>query len=140
MSDIIGECIDTAIDNYQDSETICRDTLITANSEIQSQCYYSNLLRSNCPVTNQPDWGTVIIDIDGAVLDKAGLLRYILSFRNHNGFHEQCVEQIFCDLMTLFQPKALLVQAFYTRRGGLDINPYRIYGDKTPLALRLVRQ
>lgn len=140
ISDIKGECIDGAISDYTDTKIICRAGLIKTSDEIQPQCYYSHLLRSNCPVTNQPDWGSVVIDINGAVLDKAGLLRYILSFRHHNGFHEQCVEQIFSDLMTTFAPQALLVQAFYTRRGGLDINPYRIYGEKTPLSVRLTRQ
>jgi 7-cyano-7-deazaguanine reductase len=85
----------------------------------------SNLLRSNCPVTGQPDWGSVQIAYRGAPLDHAGLLRYLVSFRTHNEFHEQCVERIFVDLMARCAPERLAVYARYTRRGGLDINPFR---------------
>lgn len=85
----------------------------------------SHLLRSNCPVTGQPDWGSVQIAYRGAPIDHAGLLRYLVSFRNHNEFHEQCVERIFVDLITRCAPTALSVYARYTRRGGLDINPFR---------------
>lgn len=140
VADVQGVCIDGAIEHYQESSDIDRNFLTIKDNKPAPQRYYSHLLRSNCPVTNQPDWGTVVIDMDGAVLNQAGLLRYLLGFRNHNGFHEQCVEQIFSDLMTTVKPQALLVQAFYTRRGGIDINPYRIYGDKSALPLRLVRQ
>ncbi|WP_429497760.1 NADPH-dependent 7-cyano-7-deazaguanine reductase QueF [Robbsia andropogonis] len=85
----------------------------------------SNLLRSNCPVTGQPDWGSVQIHYAGPQIDQAGLLRYIVSFREHTGFHEQCVEQIFLDLLRQCRPVKLAVYARYTRRGGLDINPFR---------------
>ena len=85
----------------------------------------SNLLRSNCPVTGQPDWGSVQIAYRGAPIDHAGLLRYLISFRTHNEFHEQCVERIFVDLMARCAPERLTVYARYTRRGGLDINPFR---------------
>lgn len=85
----------------------------------------SNLLRSNCPVTGQPDWGSVQIRYSGPQIDQAGLLRYIVSFRQHTGFHEQCVEQIFLDLQRRCRPVKLAVYARYTRRGGLDINPFR---------------
>ncbi len=94
--------------------------------ETIKQSYYSHLLRSNCPVTNQPDWGTVQIDIDCPLLDTAILLEYLLSYRQHNGFHEQCVEQIFCDLTQAYRPNSLMVRAWYTRRGGIDINPIRV--------------
>ncbi len=86
---------------------------------------YSHLLRSHCPVTGQPDWGTLTIHYTGAKIDKASLLRYIVSYRNHNGFHEQCVEQIFTDILAECLPKKLIVFAQYTRRGGIDINPFR---------------
>jgi 7-cyano-7-deazaguanine reductase len=95
-------------------------------SDSQLQILHSHLLRSNCPVTNQPDWGTLEIQIDSQPIDQAGLLEYILSFRQHNGFHEQCVEQIFSDLTQVFAPKTLMVRAWYTRRGGIDINPCRV--------------
>ncbi|HEV2622455.1 MAG TPA: NADPH-dependent 7-cyano-7-deazaguanine reductase QueF [Frateuria sp.] len=101
----------------------------------------SHLLRSNCPVTGQPDWGSVQIAYRGAPIDRAGLLRYLVSFRNHNEFHEQCVERIFMDVMAHCAPAQLSVYARYTRRGGLDINPFR---STDPTALpsnaRAVRQ
>lgn len=103
---------------------------------------YSNLLRSNCPVTNQPDWGTLSIEISTShVIDEAKLLSYILSFRQHNGFHEQCVEQIFADLSQRYLPSKLMVRAWYTRRGGIDINPCRVSDiSLMPKPSRLVRQ
>ena len=85
----------------------------------------SHLLKSNCLVTGQPDWGSVQIRYSGAQIDQAGLLAYLVSFRNHNEFHEQCVERIFMDLWRRCQPIKLSVYARYTRRGGLDINPFR---------------
>ncbi|WP_288638485.1 NADPH-dependent 7-cyano-7-deazaguanine reductase QueF [Comamonas kerstersii] len=85
----------------------------------------SHLLKSNCLVTGQPDWGSVQISYTGAAIDQEGLLRYIVSFRNHNEFHEQCVERIFMDIMRQCRPLKLSVYARYTRRGGLDINPLR---------------
>lgn len=85
----------------------------------------SNLLKSNCPVTGQPDWGSVQIRYAGPQIDQAGLLRYIVSYRMHTGFHEQCVERIFTDILRVCRPTQLAVYARYTRRGGLDINPFR---------------
>ncbi|MDD2925171.1 NADPH-dependent 7-cyano-7-deazaguanine reductase QueF [Rhodoferax sp.] len=90
-----------------------------------SEVLTSNLLRSNCPVTGQPDWGSVQISYFGPQIDQAGLLRYIVSFRNHQGFHEDCVERMFLDIQARCQPHKLSVYARYTRRGGLDINPFR---------------
>jgi 7-cyano-7-deazaguanine reductase len=86
---------------------------------------FSNLLRSNCPVTGQPDWGSVQIHYVGPQIDHAGLLRYIISYRNHTGFHEQCVERMFVDIVRECRPVKLALYARYTRRGGLDINPFR---------------
>ncbi|MEO7390533.1 MAG: NADPH-dependent 7-cyano-7-deazaguanine reductase QueF [Ramlibacter sp.] len=85
----------------------------------------SNLLKSNCLVTGQPDWGSVQIRYSGPQIDQGGLLQYLVSFRNHNEFHEQCVERIFMDLWRRCRPVKLSVYARYTRRGGLDINPFR---------------
>lgn len=85
----------------------------------------SELLKSNCPVTGQPDWASVRINYRGAKIDRAGLLRYLVSFRDHAEFHEQCVERIFVDLQAHCRPQTLSVEARYTRRGGLDINPWR---------------
>ncbi|UAY36620.1 NADPH-dependent 7-cyano-7-deazaguanine reductase QueF [Moraxella osloensis] len=128
-----GDCIDNALDNSGKKIAIVSDvdssSLTVAHqgtSDSQLQILHSHLLRSNCPVTNQPDWGTLEIQIDSQAIDRAGLLEYILSFRQHNGFHEQCVEQIFSDLTQAFAPKTLMVRAWYTRRGGIDINPCRV--------------
>jgi 7-cyano-7-deazaguanine reductase len=102
---------------------------------------FSNLLKSNCPVTGQPDWGSVQIHYVGPQIDHAGLLRYIISYRNHTGFHEQCVEKIFLDVMKVCQPVKLAVYARYTRRGGLDINPFRTnFNLPMPDNLRTARQ
>jgi 7-cyano-7-deazaguanine reductase len=90
-----------------------------------SEVLCSNLLKSNCLVTGQPDWGSVRISYTGPQMDQAGLLRYIVSFRNHNEFHEQCVERMYMDIQRRCQPIKLAVYARYTRRGGLDINPFR---------------
>ena len=101
----------------------------------------SNLLKSNCLVTGQPDWGAVQIAYSGPQIDQAGLLRYIVSFRNHNEFHEQCVERIFMDIWTRCKPIKLTVYARYTRRGGLDINPLRTsHPQALPANVRTARQ
>ena len=100
----------------------------------------SHLLRSNCPVTGQPDWGSVQITYQGTPIDHAGLLRYLISFRTHNEFHEQCVERIFVDLSQRCAPRQLSVYARYTRRGGLDINPFRSSTLISPDNPRTVRQ
>ena len=101
----------------------------------------SNLLKSNCLVTGQPDWGSVQISYSGAPIDQEGLLQYLVSFRNHNEFHEQCVERIFMDIWTRCQPLRLSVYARYTRRGGLDINPFRTsYPQALPQNTRMARQ
>ena len=85
----------------------------------------SHLLKSNCPVTGQPDWATVVVSYKGVKINHAAFLKYIISYRNHDDFHEHCVEQIFCDLQNIGEFEALTVTARYTRRGGLDINPTR---------------
>jgi 7-cyano-7-deazaguanine reductase len=101
----------------------------------------SNLLKSNCLVTGQPDWGSVRISYTGPQIDQAGLLRYIVSFRNHNEFHEQCVERIFMDITRRCKPLRLEVYARYTRRGGLDINPWRTsHPQAMPANVRSARQ
>ncbi|MDT0139233.1 NADPH-dependent 7-cyano-7-deazaguanine reductase QueF [Acidovorax sp. PRC11] len=101
----------------------------------------SHLLKSNCLVTGQPDWGSVRIQYSGAQIDQAGLLQYLVSFRNHNEFHEQCVERIFMDVWTRCRPIRLSVYARYTRRGGLDINPLRTsHPQALPPNVRTARQ
>jgi len=100
--------------------------LLKASGEHVSETLYSDLLRSNCPVTGQPDWGSVVIQYKGPKIDRVSLLQYIVSFRTCQDFHEHCAEQIFTDLMAQCGCEALSVMARYTRRGGLDINPYRV--------------
>jgi 7-cyano-7-deazaguanine reductase len=117
------------------------DFLQSDADEVVEESLTSALLKSNCPVTGQPDWARVRIDYRGPRLDRAGLLRYLVSFRDHAGFHEQCVEQIFHDLMQRARPQHLSVQARYTRRGGLDITPWRATpGFAAPAAGRDLRQ
>ena len=106
-----------------------------------SEVLVSNLLKSNCLVTGQPDWGSVQISYTGAAIDQEGLLQYLVSFRNHNEFHEQCVERIFMDIWTRCKPLKLTVYARYTRRGGLDINPFRTsHPQALPGNTRMARQ
>jgi 7-cyano-7-deazaguanine reductase len=106
-----------------------------------SEVLVSNLLKSNCLVTGQPDWGSVQISYTGAQIVQEGLLQYLVSFRNHNEFHEQCVERIFMDIWTRCKPSKLTVYARYTRRGGLDINPFRTsYPQALPGNIRTARQ
>ncbi len=106
-----------------------------------SETLVSHLLKSNCLVTSQPDWGSVQISYSGPQIDQGGLLQYIVSFRNHNEFHEQCVERIYTDIMARCKPTKLAVYARYTRRGGLDINPFRTsHPQALPANVRSARQ
>lgn len=135
-----GHCVDeldVAIDHYDAPRA---DLLrCDANRQVE-ECLYSHLLKSNCPVTGQPDWGTVVIEYRGAALDHPSLVAYLVSFRQHADFHEQCVERIFLDLQRLLAPERLSVHARYVRRGGLDINPYRSTDYVNADNGRLVRQ
>jgi 7-cyano-7-deazaguanine reductase len=120
-----GECIDDQdieITSYDFDRTLIENA---ATGEVVEESLHSHLLKSNCLITNQPDWGSVEIQYKGKQIDREALLRYLVSFREHNEFHEQCVERIFTDIMEFCQPETLTVYARYTRRGGLDINPYR---------------
>lgn len=120
--------------------TVEPSLLMTTDERIE-ETLYSNLLKSNCLVTNQPDWGTVQIAYKGKKIIHEALLRYIVSFRNHNEFHEQCIERIFMDIMRYCLPDELTVYGRYTRRGGLDINPYRsTKNDFESKNFRLIRQ
>lgn len=152
-----GVCIDEALANSSEKVALTEhpdaslleskaddNNVASGNTAEVAQPYtfYSNLLRSNCPVTNQPDWGTLAVSIiSNQAFDAASMLRYVLSFRQHNGFHEQCVEQIFADLSKYYEPSELMVRAWYTRRGGIDINPCRVSDIKLlPQPSRLIRQ
>jgi len=114
--------LDVEIDRYQPVPELLR---ADPAREVQAELLYSHLLKSNCLVTGQPDWGMVAVRYSGPVIEREGLLRYIISFRQHNEFHEQCVERIFTDIQRQCAPRELAVWARYTRRGGLDINPFR---------------
>lgn len=118
--------------------------LLSTNHDeaVVEETLLSHLLKSNCPVTSQPDWGSVQIHYVGAPINQEALLKYLIGFREHNEFHEQCVERIFVDIMRQCQPQKLAVYARYTRRGGLDINPWRsnFSVSQPPSNLRNARQ
>jgi 7-cyano-7-deazaguanine reductase len=141
VTDLDGQLLDNQsidIDHYGPPQA---EFLSADNSAIAvEETVVSHLLRSNCPVTGQPDWGSVQITYRGPPIEHAGLLRYLVSFRNHNEFHEQCVERIFVDLMERCAPQQLSVYARYTRRGGLDINPFRSSTAQMPGNPRTARQ
>lgn len=135
-----GQCLD-------DLPIACRayspaPELLTVDRQAgaMTEVLYSHLFKSNCPVTGQPDWASVQIGYRGPPIDRAGLLAYLVSFREHQGFHEHCVERIFVDIQRRCVPTALTVTARYTRRGGLDINPLRSTGAQPHAWLRLARQ
>ena len=140
IAQLPGECIDSLdieVDGYEFDETLLQGA---AGHEIVEETLHSHLLKSNCLVTSQPDWGSVVIHYRGPRLDREKLLRYLISFRQHNEFHEQCIERIFTDLKHFCAPEQLTVHARYTRRGGLDINPFRSDWESVPANLRLIRQ
>ena len=134
------------IEHYEPSAELLSSARAPASDATQltshiTQTLFSRLLKSNCPVTQQPDWACVQIQYTGPPIDQAGLLKYIVSFRMHNGFHENCVERIFVDIMQQCHPESLSVYARYTRRGGLDINPWRATpGMPEPASTRSARQ
>lgn len=139
-SSFSGECLD-------DLDVTCTTYLVEPNylsveDEFVAETLYSDLLKSNCLITSQPDWGSVQIVYQGKKINREGLLKYLVSYRNHNEFHEQCIERIFVDILRICKPKSLTVYGRYTRRGGLDINPYRstesfVFNEQN---IRLVRQ
>ena len=134
-----GACLDqldVEIELYQPAPQLLK----TTRGDVVEQTLYSDLLKSNCPVTGQPDWGSIQIHYKGAPIEKAGLLKYIVSYREHGDFHEQCVEEIFLDILERCKPEELSVYARYVRRGGLDINPFRSTGTIVPENHRLNRQ
>lgn len=124
LSTPAGVCLDSLdveIDVYTPTPSLLqvkRDTVI-------EETLYSDLFKSNCPVTAQPDWGTVVIHYKGPAIAHENLLRYLVSFREHEGFHEDCTEQVFLDIHKYCQPESLSVMIHFLRRGGLEINPVR---------------
>lgn len=139
FADLPGECLDD-LDIACDVFEVDPGLLRAESDRVVSETLHSHLLRSRCPVTHQPDWASVMIRYTGPALDREGLLAYLVSYRNQSDFHEQCVERIYLDLMARCHPTALAVYARYTRRGGLDINPFRSSGGEAPPAARQVRQ
>ncbi len=138
VENFIGECIDELdieVSHYEPAPE-----LLSAKGEVVSEALVSHLLKSNCPVTGQPDWASVQITYTGAKIDQEGLLGYLISYREHGDFHEQCVETIFMDIWQQCKPEQLSVYARYVRRGGLDINPFRSSKDERPANMRLSRQ
>jgi 7-cyano-7-deazaguanine reductase len=139
LEGLLLDRLDIEVDDYTPNPA-----LLQANHEevIVEEILLSHLLKSNCLVTGQPDWGSIQIRYLGTPIDQEGLLRYLIGFRNHNEFHEQCVERIFIDILQQCKPQKLAVYARYTRRGGLDINPWRsnFTTGQRPLNLRNARQ
>jgi 7-cyano-7-deazaguanine reductase len=130
--------LDLDCTEYQPAPHLLRAAL---DEQPVTETLTSRLLKSNCLVTGQPDWGSVAISYSGPQIDQAGLLQYIVSFRNHNEFHEHCVERIFMDIWTRCKPSKLSVYARYTRRGGVDINPWRSsHPQALPVQVRSARQ
>lgn len=131
------DSLDIEVTDYQVNPSLL---IIEASAEKVSETLNSHLLKSNCLVTGQPDWGSVVIRYKGSQINHENLLKYLISYREHNEFHEQCVERIFTDIMKYCKPDSLTVYARYVRRGGLDINPYRSnFEDEFDIA-RTIRQ
>lgn len=136
-----GRCIDDQHLNIGQYELQPQLLAGAADPEqIVEATLHSHLLKSNCLVTRQPDWASILVRYRGPCISEAALLRYLISFRLHNEFHEQCVERIFVDLLSYCRPERLTVYARYTRRGGLDINPFRSNFETEVDNLRLARQ
>jgi len=162
LSAVAGAAVDVNLQSLQESslmisradESVCLDelniavtvyhpepSLLTVGNEQVSEKLCSHLLKTNCPVTGQPDWASVFIEYKGQKINHDNLLRYIISFREHQDFHEHCVERIFIDILQRCEPTELSVYARYTRRGGLDINPFRsTVSIAEPTSGRLLRQ
>lgn len=141
IAPITAQCIDeldVTINTYEINSSLL--SLSINNNQVENKSLVSHLLKSNCLITNQPDWASVYIMYSGKEIDEAALLAYLVSFRQHNEFHEQCVERIFTDIIKVCKPSQLTVFARYTRRGGLDINPFRTTEDKIAPRLRTLRQ
>jgi 7-cyano-7-deazaguanine reductase len=139
IADFAGDCIDDLDVEIDDGSVDANLLQIDVEDSIE-ESLHSHLLRSNCPVTNQPDMGSVLIRYRGPKIDRASLLEYIVSYRQHNDFHEACVERMFVDIKARCNPEKLTVYARYNRRGGLDINPFRSDFETSAENLRLWRQ
>jgi 7-cyano-7-deazaguanine reductase len=125
VSNCPGQCLDDLEVSVSDYSPKPELLAVDKSQSVDRELLYSHLLKTNCPVTGQPDWATLWVEYSGCKIYKEGLLAYLISFREHQDFHENCVERIYCDLQQRCQPDQLTVYARYTRRGGLDINPLR---------------
>lgn len=139
VSRLAGSCLDSLSVDCSDWE-VNAELLKADRQSLIEEDLHTHLLRSLCPVTSQPDMGSLQISYRGPKIDHAGLLRYVVSYRQHRDFHETCVERMFIDLMSRCTPEHLSLHARYQRRGGLDINPFRTSSTGKPLNLRLWRQ
>lgn len=139
FGELPGQVIDE-LDIECDQYDYAPQLLCCETEQVVEETLVSHLLKSNCLITSQPDWATVVIEYRGKKLEAEALLKYLVSFRNHNEFHEQCVERIFQDIMSFCEPEQLTVIARYTRRGGLDINPWRSNHRREVPFMRLARQ
>jgi 7-cyano-7-deazaguanine reductase len=138
LDGLLLDRLDIECDQYQPNPDLLSAQL---DEQPVTETLTSHLLKSNCLVTGQPDWGSVRIAYHGPQIDQEGLLKYIISFRNHNEFHEHCVERIYMDIWQRCKPTQLSVYARYTRRGGLDINPWRTsHPQAAPVSVRNARQ
>jgi 7-cyano-7-deazaguanine reductase len=140
VSGFAGDCLDqlsVEIDTYQPEPAFLA---IENEHQTVNESLYSHLLRSVCPVTGQPDWASVQILYAGHPIEREGLLKYIISFREHQGFHEQCIEKMFVEINSYCKPEKLTVYGRFLRRGGIDINPYRTNTVEPPNNIRMVRQ
>ncbi|QCI17118.1 NADPH-dependent 7-cyano-7-deazaguanine reductase QueF [Buchnera aphidicola (Aphis helianthi)] len=141
ISKFSGTCIDNqniSIKSYNYNKSLLESSF--EEKELVTESLYSNLFKSNCPITQQPDWASINIIYTGKKINHAALLKYLISFRNHDEFHEECIERIFNDIQNICNPKKLSVYARYTRRGGIDINPWRSNSFLKPSLVRLARQ
>jgi 7-cyano-7-deazaguanine reductase len=136
-----GDCLDSlAVGSVANGEPVPGLLSLAGDGALVEEMCYSHLLRSLCPVTGQPDWASVWLHYRGRALDRVALLRYLLAFRNHHEFHEQCIERMFRDITGTCDPEFLHIQGFYTRRGGMDINPFRSTDPVARALPRLNRQ
>ncbi|MBU3022106.1 NADPH-dependent 7-cyano-7-deazaguanine reductase QueF [Aestuariibacter sp. A3R04] len=138
MAELAGDVIDDldiTVDKYTPDSS-----LLKVGTNTVEETLVSHLLKSNCLITSQPDWASIQIRYKGPKIERSALLKYLIGFRQHNEFHEQCVERIFCDINRLCSPEKLTVFARYTRRGGLDINPFRSNFEHAGSNVRVARQ
>ncbi len=139
LGELPGDCLDHL--PVRHTATVPDPALLTSQTgTFVEATWHSHLFKSNCPVTGQPDWASVLVHYRGACIKAEGLLAYLLSFRQHADFHEHCVESIYMDIWRQCHPEALSVYARYTRRGGIDINPFRSNFEQAPANIRLFRQ